>query len=65
MNLRDGFHVNHKYFKPVKDSEQIIKEGREKIENSMAALTHSDIVTALKESVIDRVTPLAHLSYED
>ncbi len=65
MNLRDGFHVNHKHFKPIKDSEQIIKEGWEKIESSMASLTHSDIVSALKESVIERVTPLAHLTYED
>jgi hypothetical protein len=31
----------------------------------MASLTHSDIVSALKESVIERVTPLAHLTYED
>ncbi len=32
MNIREAFGVNEKHFKPVKDQEQMQKEGREKIE---------------------------------
>ncbi len=28
-------------------------------------MTHEDIAAALKESVVERVTPLAHMSYPD
>ena len=38
-------------------------EGREKIRRIQENLTHEDVVAALKDTVIQSVTPLAHLDY--
>lgn len=39
------------------------REGRDKIERQAESITPQDIATALASSVVERVTPLAHLSY--
>jgi hypothetical protein len=52
MNLRDAFGVNPRHFKPLKDNEQMIKDGRDKIERIQANLTHDDIVKSLQENVV-------------
>lgn len=63
MHIREAFGINPKHFKPLKDSEQMMAEGREKIRRIQEKLTHEDVVAALKDTVIQRVTPLAHLDY--
>ena len=65
MNLRDAFQVNEKHFKPVKEREQANQENRDKMIKQLESLTHEDIVEALKETVLQKVTPLASTPYEE
>lgn len=59
MNLRDAFGVNEKHFKPVREKEVVNQEHRERLIHQIESLTHADIMESLKETVVERVTPLA------
>ena len=65
MNLRDAFGVNEKHFKLVREKEVVFQEHRERLINQIEQLTHEDIMEALKETVVERVTPLASMDYTD
>lgn len=65
MNLRDAFGVNEKHFKLVREKEVVIQENRDRLINQIEQLTHEDIMEALKETVVQRVTPLASMNYTD
>ena len=64
MQIREAYGVKDKFWKPVKSHEEAVKEGRSRIEKSFNELTHSEIAETLqKETVVQKVTPLAHHPY--
>ena len=65
MNLREAFGAKENHFKLVKENAKAVLENREKILKKFGQITHEEIAVALSETVVQKVTPLAHLSYPE
>lgn len=65
MNLRDAFGVNEKHFKPLREKEIVRQEHRDRLIKQIDSLTHEDITEALKETVVQKVIPLANIPYAE
>jgi hypothetical protein len=49
----------------VKSSDEALVDAQRKKDAKLASITQEDIDECLKETIVQRVTPLAHLAYPD
>ena len=52
-------------FKPVRSSQHMQQEALARREQRHAEATQQDVDDCLKESIVERVTPFAHLDYSE
>lgn len=66
MNLREAVNIGDlKHFKIVKDKSAELVDTQLRKERQLASITPEDIEESLKETIVQRVTPLAHLPYAE
>ena len=66
MNLREATNVvNQKHFKMVKSTEAALEDAQKLKDLKVASITQEDLEECLKETIVQRVTPLAHLPYPE